>query len=141
MCFWFYTLSRLCASGFPGRELTNHHLHLYIHIMSPTDHRSFAYFANFMDAGSRTSVIGLWCPVFGVYILHPKLRCSTIRPQSPRTCKPDSTYDDSVCPTCLSILSQVFKVSRVHALPSSEKFKSIFCSPPSPPPSTLPNAH
>jgi hypothetical protein len=64
--------------------------------------------------------------VFGVYILHPKLLCSTIRPQTPRTRKPASTYDDSVCPTCLSILSRVFKVSRVHALPGSEKLKAFF---------------
>jgi hypothetical protein len=83
--------------GSRGGELTNRHLHLYLHITSPTDRRSFAYLANFMNAGSRIGAIELWCPVFGVYILHPKLRCSTIRPRTPRTRKPDSTYDDSVC--------------------------------------------
>jgi hypothetical protein len=41
-------------------ELTNHHLHLYLHIMSLTDRRSFAYLANFMNAGSRIGAIELW---------------------------------------------------------------------------------
>jgi hypothetical protein len=41
-------------------ELTNRHLHLYLHITSPTDRRSFAYLANFMNAGSRIGVIELW---------------------------------------------------------------------------------
>jgi hypothetical protein len=66
--------------GFRGGELTNPHLHLYIHIMSPTDRRSFAYLANFMNAYSRIGAIKLWCPVLGAYILHSKLQCSTIQP-------------------------------------------------------------
>jgi hypothetical protein len=52
--------------------------------------------------------------------------CSAIRPQTPRIRNHASTYDDSVCPTCLSILSRVFKVSRVHALPGSENLKEFF---------------
>jgi hypothetical protein len=39
-----------------------------------TDRRSFPYLANFMAAGSLVGAIELSCPVFGVYILHPKLR-------------------------------------------------------------------
>jgi hypothetical protein len=57
-------------AGSRGGELTNRHLHLYLHITSLTDRRSFAYLANFMNAGSRIGAIELWCPVFGVYILH-----------------------------------------------------------------------
>jgi hypothetical protein len=106
-------------AGSRGGELKNPHLHLYLHITSPIDRCSFAYSANFMAAGSRVSAIEHSCPVFGVYILHPKLWWSTIRPQTPRTHKPNSTYDDYVWPSQLFIISRVFKVSRVHGLQGS----------------------
>jgi hypothetical protein len=41
-------------------ELTNRHIHLYLHITSLTEHRLFAYLANFMNAGSRIGAIELW---------------------------------------------------------------------------------
>jgi hypothetical protein len=128
-------------AGSRNRELTNRYLHLYLHIMIPTDRRSVAYLANFMNTAWRIGVIELWQLMFGVYILHPELLCSTIRPRSPRTCNLASAYDEFVCLTYLSILSQVFKVLRVHAFPGSKKFTSICCSSPSPLPSSLPNGH
>jgi hypothetical protein len=53
-------------AGSQGGKLTNPHLHIYLHIMSPTNLHSFAYLANFMNAGSQIGTIKL-----GVYILHP----------------------------------------------------------------------
>jgi hypothetical protein len=41
-------------------ELTNHHLHLYLHITILTDLHSFSYLANFMNAGSQIGAIELW---------------------------------------------------------------------------------
>jgi hypothetical protein len=46
-------------------ELTNPHLHLYLHNMSSTDLRSFAYLANFMVTGSRVGIIEPHAPCSG----------------------------------------------------------------------------
>jgi hypothetical protein len=77
-----------------GGELKNPHLHLYIHIMIPIDCRLFAYLANFMNAGSRIGAIKIWCSMFGVYILDPKLWWIYNSTQYSSNCKPESTYDD-----------------------------------------------
>jgi hypothetical protein len=90
--------------------LTDPHLHLYPHITSPTDRRSFPYLANFMAAGSRVGAIELSCPVFCDIHLAPKT--SVIY---------NSTPDSSN--------------SQASLYPGSQKFQSIYRSLPSPPPS------
>jgi hypothetical protein len=94
-------------------------------VVIPTDRRSVAYLTSFMDAASRIGAIKLWQLVFGVYILHPELSCSTIRPHTPRSRNRASACDEFVYPTYLSILSRVFKVWWVDAFPGSENLKAF----------------
>jgi hypothetical protein len=79
-------------------------------VVISTDRRSVAYLASFMDVASRIGAIELWQLVFSVYILHPELSFSTIRPHTPRTRNRASSCDEFVYPTYLSILSRVFKI-------------------------------
>jgi hypothetical protein len=88
--------------------LADAHLHLYRHIMSPTDHRPFQYLANYLTVGSRVSAIELLCPVFRHIHLAPKT--SVIYNSAP-----DSSN------------------SQASLYPGSQKFQTIYRSLPSPP--------
>jgi hypothetical protein len=96
-----------------------------VSVVVPTGCRSVAYLASFVDVASRIDAIELWHLVFGVYILHPKFACSTIRPHTPRTRHHASACDEFFYRTYLSILSPVFKVWPVDAFPGSENLKSF----------------
>jgi hypothetical protein len=63
-------LSMIAGSSVGG--LTDPHLHLYPHITSLTDRRSFPYLANFMVAVSGVGVIELSCRLFCDIHLAPK---------------------------------------------------------------------
>jgi hypothetical protein len=66
-------ISMITASRVGG--LADAHLHLYLHIMSPTDHRPFQYLANYLTTGSRVSAIEHLCPLFRHIHLAPKNFC------------------------------------------------------------------
>jgi hypothetical protein len=130
MRFWFYTLSRFCARGFPvwrtekssSPSISSHHESdrpSFVCILSQFYERGFA------DRCYRTMVTR----VRGIH-LAPRtsvLYNSTL--QTPQTHNLASTYDETVCSTYLSILNRFFKVSWVHAFLGSEKFKSILSLP------------
>jgi len=63
--------------------------------------------------------------MFAIYILHPELPFSIIRPRTTQTQKRASSYDDFVYLTYLSILSQVFKVWRVDAFRVHKSLKEF----------------
>jgi hypothetical protein len=68
-----YILSRLSMiAGSQVGRLTDPHLHLYPHITSPTDRRSFPYLANFMAAVSGVGAIELSCRLFRHIHVAPK---------------------------------------------------------------------
>jgi hypothetical protein len=96
----------------------------------PTDCRSVAYLARFMDVTSQICAIELCKIVFGVYILHQELSWSTIRPHTPWTCNLASACDEFVYPTYISILSRVFKVWRVDAFPGLKNLKAFVATYP-----------
>jgi hypothetical protein len=94
-------------------------------VVVPTDRRLVAYLASFVDAASRIGVIELWKLIFSVYIFHPEISCSTIRPRTSRTHNPASACNEFVYRTYLSILNLVFKVWWIDAFPGSENLKSF----------------
>jgi hypothetical protein len=60
----------ITASWVGGLE--DAHLHLYHHIMSPTNRHPFQYLANYLTIGSQVSAIKLLCPVFRHIHIAPK---------------------------------------------------------------------
>jgi len=115
LSLFFFPLIK-CVSG----SIVSH-----VFVVIPTDRRSVAYLASFVNVASRIGVIKLWKIVFGVYILHPELLCSTIRPRSPRTHNCASACHEFFYHTYLAILSGVSKVWLVDAFAGSENFKSF----------------
>jgi hypothetical protein len=106
-----YILSRLSMiAGSRVGGLTDLHLHLYPHITSPTDRRSFPYLANFMAAVSGVGAIELSCRLFRD--IHLALKTFVIY---------NSTPDSSN--------------SQASLYPGSQKFQSIYRCLPSPLPS------